>query len=207
MANIIWTPPEGWEEKSGAHVSFKSPCDCSSAGNLIIGNNAYSIVDACGNVLTGKGGAFVSGAILDVILDCENLKAYLQNSAPADYVVEQGTSGKWTYRKWASGIGECWGIFSTDGITPSTAWGSIVYGTWMNTTVNKTARKYPFAFTEVPNVQVSVNPDSGDCWLISDYGNNYGTLETYAPAYAVARPNSGGINMPRISYYVIGKWK
>lgn len=83
MANIIWTPPEGWEEKSGVHVSFKSPCDCSAAGNLIIGNNAYSIVDACGNVLTGKGGAFVSGAVLDAILDCENLKAYLQNPAPS----------------------------------------------------------------------------------------------------------------------------
>lgn len=27
----------------------------------------------------------------------------------ADYVVEQGTSGIWTYRKWNSGIAECWG--------------------------------------------------------------------------------------------------
>ena len=29
-----------------------------------------------------------------------------------DYVVEQGTSGIWTYRKWASGIAECWGTYS-----------------------------------------------------------------------------------------------
>ena len=27
-----------------------------------------------------------------------------------DYVVDQGVSGIWTYRKWASGIAECWGI-------------------------------------------------------------------------------------------------
>lgn len=27
----------------------------------------------------------------------------------ADFVVEQGTSGIWTYRKWNSGIAECWG--------------------------------------------------------------------------------------------------
>lgn len=27
----------------------------------------------------------------------------------ADYVVEHGTSGIWTYRKWNSGIAECWG--------------------------------------------------------------------------------------------------
>lgn len=26
----------------------------------------------------------------------------------ADYVVEQGTSGSWTYRKWNSGVAECW---------------------------------------------------------------------------------------------------
>jgi hypothetical protein len=26
-----------------------------------------------------------------------------------DLVVEQGTSGIWTYRKWSSGIAECWG--------------------------------------------------------------------------------------------------
>lgn len=27
----------------------------------------------------------------------------------ADYIVEQGTDGIWTYRKWNSGIAECWG--------------------------------------------------------------------------------------------------
>ncbi len=29
--------------------------------------------------------------------------------AEQDYIVEQGTDGIWTYRKWASGIAECWG--------------------------------------------------------------------------------------------------
>lgn len=28
-----------------------------------------------------------------------------------DYVVVENTSGKWAYRKWASGIAECWGTF------------------------------------------------------------------------------------------------
>ena len=27
----------------------------------------------------------------------------------ADYIVEQGISGGWRYRKWASGLAECWG--------------------------------------------------------------------------------------------------
>ncbi len=30
-----------------------------------------------------------------------------------DCVVEEGVSGIWTYRKWYSGIAECWGVFNT----------------------------------------------------------------------------------------------
>ena len=30
-----------------------------------------------------------------------------------DYIVEQGTEGIWTYRKWNSGIAECWGNYET----------------------------------------------------------------------------------------------
>lgn len=80
--NIIWTPPEGWQEKNGTHVSFTAPCDSSFTGKLkISGGNLYSIVDACGNAVNGKSGIFASGAVLDFILDCRNLKAYLQNQA------------------------------------------------------------------------------------------------------------------------------
>ena len=32
----------------------------------------------------------------------------------ADYVIEQGTSGIWTYRKWNSGLAECWGEVVTN---------------------------------------------------------------------------------------------
>lgn len=34
----------------------------------------------------------------------------------ADYVVESGKSSIWTYRKWNSGIAECWGIYSASGV-------------------------------------------------------------------------------------------
>lgn len=35
---------------------------------------------------------------------------YLGN---CDHVVEEGTSGIWTYRKWANGIAECWGVHTS----------------------------------------------------------------------------------------------
>lgn len=79
--NIVWTPPDKWQEKTGAHVSFKSPLDSTFDGKLQIGSNEYTIVDACENTANGKSGAFVTDAIIDLILDCENKKAYLQNSA------------------------------------------------------------------------------------------------------------------------------
>lgn len=33
---------------------------------------------------------------------------WVSESKKNDYIVEEGTSGIWTYRKWASGIAECW---------------------------------------------------------------------------------------------------
>ena len=43
----------------------------------------------------------------------------------ADYIVEQGTSGIWTYRKWSSGVAECWGSYATTG--GSSAEGSLYW--------------------------------------------------------------------------------
>lgn len=37
-----------------------------------------------------------------------------------DWIVEQGTSGIWTYRKWNSGLGEYWG--KEQGFTLETGW-------------------------------------------------------------------------------------
>lgn len=36
----------------------------------------------------------------------------IASTAQADYIVDQGVSGDWIYRKWNSGIAECWGSFS-----------------------------------------------------------------------------------------------
>lgn len=43
----------------------------------------------------------------------EENKIWLQpittNAGAVDYIVDEGVSGIWTYRKWNSGIAECWG--------------------------------------------------------------------------------------------------
>lgn len=46
-----------------------------------------------------------------------------QGANLADYVIEQGVEGIWTWRKWSSGIAECWG---TKQVTGSySAWGNV----------------------------------------------------------------------------------
>lgn len=44
-----------------------------------------------------------------------------------DYVTEQGTSDIWTYRKWNSGIVECWGVTATASYACTSAYGSLYY--------------------------------------------------------------------------------
>lgn len=45
------------------------------------------------------------------------------DNTQTDVVVEVKTSGIWTYRKWSSGIAECWGLYSITGAAITNAWG------------------------------------------------------------------------------------
>ena len=124
----------------------------------------------------------------------------------ADYVVAQGTTGKWVWRKWSNGTAEMWSVFGTDKLAIDEAWGSLYFGTWMRSDVNVAARKYPFAFVDTPTISATYMGGESDAWLISLFSAS-DDLKTSAPAYALARPNQGAINYPRISYYVVGKYK
>ena len=77
-------------------------------------------------------------------------------SSGADTIIDHGTTGKWTWRKWASGIAEMWAVFGTDTLAIDEAWGSLYFGTWMRSDANASARKYPFAFVDTPTDRKSV---------------------------------------------------
>lgn len=110
MPNIVYTPPVGWLECTGAHVAFKAPCSCDEATAVKIGSNTYTLVDANGVDILGANGTFTEGALIEAILDVEEAKAYLlTTSHRVDSIVEIGTSGIWTFRRYQSGLVECWG--------------------------------------------------------------------------------------------------
>lgn len=157
------------------------------SGKTSIGNN----VESSSSYNTSDGGASGNGS---------------GGAAGADYITAQGTTGVWTWRKWASGIAELWAVFGTDTLAIGDAWGSLYFGTWMRRDVNVAARKYPFAFVDTPTISATYMGGESDAWLISLFSAS-DDLKTSAPAYALARPNQGTINYPRISYYVVGKYK
>lgn len=134
-------------------------------------------------------------------------KAYADSVVTgADYVAEQESNDFWTWRKWSSGIAELWAVSGVDQIAITTAWGSMYYGTWMDLPSNVAARQYPFSFIATPSVSASYSGGDKDAWLISTFGASDDLL-TRAPAYALARPTTATILTPRISYYVVGKYK
>ena len=56
--------------------------------------------------------------------------AELLSDLGADYIVEQGKSGVWTYRKWASGVAECWGQPAKSVAPSGTFLGANAYSTY-----------------------------------------------------------------------------
>lgn len=123
-----------------------------------------------------------------------------------DYIESQGTTGVWTWRKWASGVAEMWAVFGTDTLAIGEEWGSLYFGTWMRSDATVSAREYPFSFVDTPTVSATYMGGGSDAWLISIFSASDNPL-TRAPAYALARPNTATIIAPRISYYVVGKYK
>ena len=89
MGTINWTPPPGWEEQTGAHISFKAPCNSSSAGDLKIGDNTYTFMDTSGSRVNNLGYAFISGAMVEAVLDCDQSRAYI--------ISQGGSANAWNY--------------------------------------------------------------------------------------------------------------
>lgn len=115
-----------------------------------------------------------------------------------DFVVDQGTLDDWVYRKWNSGLYECWGcVKGTAAVT--TPWGALYIST------SGIRGTFPFAFTDCPTVQATPAYDgSGDFWIATDSGE---TSMTQTAAYQLVRPTSYASNTYKINFYAIGHWK
>lgn len=206
MATINWTPPGIWEEKTGAHVSFTAPCDCVATTGLVIGENTYEIVDANLAKVTGVGGVYTAGAIVELVLDCENMRAYILNGASgSDAIVAQGVSGSWSYTKWASGLAECFcKVVNSTFTTSASALGSLYEGSAV-----VVFPAYPFDFIETPAVAVGrgdvARYDSVTDMILSLSSGS----KTTPPYVRLLRPTlpDESVTSPEITIYVKGRWQ
>ena len=126
-----------------------------------------------------------------------------QGANLADYVVEQGTSGIWTYRKWNSGIAECWGSVTKNNHHIDRAWGSWYVSA--SGTANEFYANYPSGlFVEAPNEMVNVNSYGSAIPLMA---GTEGTTKDHTGHYALARGTASIDYNAIFAFYSIGRWK
>lgn len=122
------------------------------------------------------------------------------NNVELDYIVDQGTSGIWRYRKWNSGMAELWGTSNTREVTCDTTWGSMFCKDDALPPVS-----YPFTFTATPNVQVTFDyAGQYNYWTYTS--SAYVGTASQTPSYGAVRPTQATIKV-KAHYYVMGKWK
>lgn len=118
---------------------------------------------------------------------------------PMDFVIEQGVSDMWTYRKWFSGVSECWGITDDISQTTGTNWGNVT-----SSNTGTPAYQYPTnLFIERPSVAVSVGYHNGNFWLATMNDGN----KTSTPQYQIVRGSGTGTYTFKLDFHVTGRWK
>lgn len=122
---------------------------------------------------------------------------YIQRDELADYIVEQGTSGIWTYRKWNSGIAECWGLYTNSSITFTAATGAA--GGYR---ANATGINFPFTFASAPLVTATHNGTSSDYYGV--VSNVYTTTSYFSIWLDRGNSATGQI---KVHIRVTGRWK
>lgn len=114
-------------------------------------------------------------------------------------IVEEGTSGIWTYRKWSNGKAEVFGKIPISALAVSTALGSW----YRSAVVSGSSYKYPLTFASIPVVNtdyVTSNGTGGMMWLTTQ-----GTT-TAPPDFYIIRPTSSSGVTGSVNVRVEGTW-
>ena len=152
----------------------------------------------------GKGASFGKHATKENTLECDwdaefNKRLIVKDNEVVDFVVDQGTSGIWEYRKWYSGKVECWGKWAI-GVILSAQWGSLY---------RSKVDGYAFPsglFTSAPKCQVTLECRDTPEWAWLAMGGE--TTKDYTPSVIVCSPVKVDAAVGySILYYALGNWK
>lgn len=144
---------------------------------------------------SGKGIAMGKVAEEENLLDLAwDLK--IKGNLLADFIVEQGTSGIWTYRKWNSGIAECWGTYEQKNVSVSNAWGAMFESQGYNVALPSGL------FKATPTFTVALDSSLGCMLQMYSQGTTSST-----PYWCAIRPYAGTIDNLKASITAKGRWK
>lgn len=167
----------------------------------------FKIVKVVWDVLAGKYESMELGALSTSLADALGISNGLGGSSysetdQVDYVIEEqgnGANNTWNYRKWDSGLLECWARFYINSMNISSTTGQLRYGA-----VTISNRNYPVAFTTNPTVTVSGNVTNGNGWVVMN-NTNYSATQV-GGMYAYAPTSQSGVGVT-VNIYAIGRWK
>lgn len=121
----------------------------------------------------------------DILLDIANKLGLID-----DYVVEAGTSGIWTYRKWASGNFDLWG-----------------YASYTSSTTAAVVNKIPFPF-EVKEIKSAVASPNFNAWAVTKcYLNQEDKMSDVSSANMTYFTTDNYSRTYSFSMQIIGAWK
>jgi hypothetical protein len=117
------------------------------------------------------------------------------NNVEIDYIVEQGETNGWFYRKWNSGIAECWQVYYGNGINAGV---NNMNGFYYS---NPFTVNLPFAFANIPTVTVD-----GGSLANMNFARVFGVTNDRFTVTVV-----GAVSLTNVSvtlhFRAIGKWK
>ena len=166
--------------------------------NFIVKAKLYTTEFIGGNIvidnLTSDSSVNVLSARMGKELDAKKF----DKGEVIDYIVEKGTEGIWTWRKWNSGMAECWGVST---VTP-TSWNA--WGNLYESYPYMASQNFPSGlFISTPHFNydvVSKTATSGtESW--------YEVTNTKTPILIALRPNSAELNPINYHMKATGKWK
>lgn len=114
-----------------------------------------------------------------------------------DYVVATGTQNEWTYRRWASGLMDCYARIAVS-FTTNVKWYNIY-----RSEVGLFNQTYPVPFVDTPVLVRSFDSTKGTSWALASSG----ATKTTTGGTMFANPAANAKESGYLSFFAQGRWK
>ena len=222
-----WIPVAVEEQGGGLENNYISFCDINTKvdGVTLETDSSYSVIIKCtdrfGNYddieypiptsdvcfhlgENGNKAAFGKYAEIDNAVEIDaDWDFYMKGNRVSDFVIEEGISGIWAYRKWNSGVAECFGVHTVNDVSVSTAWGALFESNTISVPLPSGL------FVETPQFHITLTGVANQTGQVSGIILELHSLgsKTVSPNICAVRPNAGTVGTLNVSIFATGRWK